>query len=66
VFVAPVCSADDSAAAVWSEVASCPIACVPEPAWAWVASWPARFRFLAAAADETLFDCSTSPSSPGL
>jgi hypothetical protein len=65
-FDASFCSAADRAAAVWSDFASCPIACVPEPDWAWFAPWCARFRFPAAAAEETLFDCSTSPSSPGL
>jgi hypothetical protein len=66
VLLAPSCFAAERAAAVWSDFASCPIACVPEPACPWFAPWWARFRFPAAAAEETLFDCSTSPSSPGL
>ena len=67
----PDWAANDAAAADWSFLAFCPIACVPPaaqrqspPRWSWSAFWPVRLTFSAVAFESTLFDWETSPSSP--
>ncbi len=72
VLLAPDCEATDSAAAAWLESASWPVACVPlpshphEPLCVWFADWPVTFAFAAVEVELTVFDCVTSPLSPGL